>query len=343
MKQLHFINDTSLIAEKDNILSIKSNNKAFIGSIFSLKKGKDNSIKSLSSSLELRLRDGLPTIIDKIDLSENQINSLELIAKRHNVKINHSESIDFKFRFNKIPEDIDLDIIGDVHGLYDNFLKMMYKLGYDLYGNHKDNKKMLFLGDIIDRGPDSIKMIRLVKRLVESGHFAIIGNHEDKLIKNIERYNLNQKAEGSYAVLKTFKEVIKEKDTDVIYSFLKALPEYYIQEDMAFCHGDVRIFDPLKTISKDYLYGVTEGYGKGPSGDKDYQENFDKGINKYTLIRGHTIGENNFKNVFSLEYQQSFAGNIAALCVKKYKKTNSFEKALTLEKCSFNFKNVKKG
>lgn len=340
MKQLHFINDTSLITEKENILSLKKNNKAFIGSIVSLKKGADNSIKSLKSSLELRLKEGLPTVIEKIGLSQQQIKELELIALKNETNYFHTKAEDFKFIFNTVPDEIELDIIGDIHGLYDNFLKIMFKLGYDIYGRHPKGKKMLFLGDIIDRGPDSIKMIRLVKRLVESGHFAIIGNHEYQLIQNIDRYRKNKKPVGSYAVLKTFKEFLRERDRDDLYKFLKTLPAYYIQKDIAFCHGDIRIFNPLSTTLKEYLYGVTERYGKGPNGDRDYQDNFNKGINKYTLIRGHIIGENKFKNVFSLEFQQSFAGNIAALCISTFNKSKSFEQALTLEKCTFNFKNV---
>jgi hypothetical protein len=344
MKQVHFIEDVSLIKNENYVLSRDKINTDFKGSIFSLKKENDET-KSLRSSLEKRLKEELPTVVDISSLSKEEEEKIKIIAKKYNCDpIYHKSAKDFKLKINSIDSTIDLDIIGDIHGLYNDFLEMMEILNYDKEGNHPENKKMLFLGDIIDRGPDSIKMIRLVKKLVKNGHFALKGNHEEQLIENIKRYKDNKNPEGSYAALKTFKEIINEKDLDELYSFLKELKTYFIQDNLAFCHGDLRIFDPTQTTNKEFIYGVTTGHRNTlNNGDEDYQENFNKGINKYTLIRGHQRGRNIFKNVFSLEYQQSFAGNLAALSVSTYKKTKSFEKALILKKCSFNFKNVKKG
>lgn len=62
-----------------------------------------------------------------------------------------------------------LDIIGDVHGCYDEFVQLTKKLGYQWnegYPNHYDHRQLAFIGDITDRGPNSIAMIEIVFFLV---------------------------------------------------------------------------------------------------------------------------------------------------------------------------------
>ncbi|MBA3451959.1 MAG: metallophosphoesterase, partial [Deltaproteobacteria bacterium] len=48
-----------------------------------------------------------------------------------------------------------LDIVGDVHGELDVLHDLMERLGYDRAGNHPDKRRLVFLGDLCDRGPDS--------------------------------------------------------------------------------------------------------------------------------------------------------------------------------------------
>mmetsp|Transcript_39634 Transcript_39634/g.157590 ORF Transcript_39634/g.157590 Transcript_39634/m.157590 type:complete len:332 (+) Transcript_39634:326-1321(+) len=55
----------------------------------------------------------------------------------------------------------------------------MDRMGYDYEGCHGEGRIMVFVGDLIDRGPDSISVVRLVRRLVEAKRaYCILGNHE---------------------------------------------------------------------------------------------------------------------------------------------------------------------
>jgi hypothetical protein len=73
------------------------------------------------------------------------------------------------------------DIIGDVHGhasLLKNLLKTMgYQKGSTGY-SHAD-RKAIFVGDFLDRGPEIRQTLLLIRKMTENGHaLAILGNHE---------------------------------------------------------------------------------------------------------------------------------------------------------------------
>ena len=71
------------------------------------------------------------------------------------------------------------DIIGDVHGEYDALLSLLDRLGYDRDGHCASGRHLVFLGDLIDRGPDSPAVVERVKSWVADGKAScILGNHE---------------------------------------------------------------------------------------------------------------------------------------------------------------------
>jgi hypothetical protein len=72
-----------------------------------------------------------------------------------------------------------LDIIGDVHGEIEVLESLLEVLGYDQHGGSKDGRRLVFLGDLIDRGPDSPAVVEKVMALVSTGRAqCILGNHE---------------------------------------------------------------------------------------------------------------------------------------------------------------------
>ena len=72
-----------------------------------------------------------------------------------------------------------LDIVGDVHGEIDALHDLLRHLGYAKDGSHPENRRLVFLGDLTDRGPDSPAVINLVKQFVEDGHAqCVLGNHD---------------------------------------------------------------------------------------------------------------------------------------------------------------------
>jgi len=330
-KTLYFTNDISLV-DKKYTDAILVENSAFIGSLFSLKK-KDPK-KTLKSSLKKRLEQNLPTIINSKDLSTDDLREMKRMALEYGYHSVTRRPKDIKIDIPTIDPSIELDVIGDIHGLYDNLICLMNDLGYDLEGNHKDNRKLLFLGDLIDRGPDSVKVLELVMKLQKNGHFIIAGNHEDRLRENLK----NRDRKGGKSGLDTLDEIKILEHKEEILKFLESLPYYYIQNDFLFCHADIEYFNPFKTPYLDLIYGTGYKYSSISTEDEKYQELYDNGINKYTLIHGHKKGNNIYKNVFSLEFEQTYNGHIGALNMTKVKETGCFNSALTLEKCDFKFK-----
>ncbi len=75
-----------------------------------------------------------------------------------------------------------LDLIGDVHGEFSMLESLLLEMGYmdspDGWG-HPEGRIAGFIGDLIDRGPDSYEVYRLVRKMVERGSaVAVMGNHE---------------------------------------------------------------------------------------------------------------------------------------------------------------------
>jgi hypothetical protein len=73
------------------------------------------------------------------------------------------------------------DIIGDIHGHYKLLVRMLRKLGYENspIGFKHPERKVIFTGDYINRGPEIRETVSLIRQMVESGNaLAILGNHE---------------------------------------------------------------------------------------------------------------------------------------------------------------------
>lgn len=75
------------------------------------------------------------------------------------------------------------DIIGDIHGYGKELLMVLEKMGYsekEPYNyTHPDGRKVIFIGDYIDRGPEILMTLRIVRAMQENGNaIAIMGNHE---------------------------------------------------------------------------------------------------------------------------------------------------------------------
>jgi hypothetical protein len=75
------------------------------------------------------------------------------------------------------------DIIGDIHGHADQLIQMLEDMGYrkrnGFYRHHEHDRKAIFVGDFIDRGPKIRKTLEIVKAMVENkAAQAVLGNHE---------------------------------------------------------------------------------------------------------------------------------------------------------------------
>ena len=158
-----------------------------------------------------------------------------------------------------------IDLIGDIHGHADKLEELLLKLGYSnksgLYA-HPD-RKALFVGDFIDRGPKIRETLAIVKAMVESGNaIALMGNHEynalcfhfqetegghlrKHLIKNIIQH---------YETLKQFQN--RQEEYEEYLEWFKTLPLYYETETFRAVHAcwDNKNIDFLKkTLINDRL------------------------------------------------------------------------------------------
>jgi protein phosphatase len=94
------------------------------------------------------------------------------------------------------------DVIGDVHGCRAELEQLLAELGYvierDAVGrpvgaSHEEGRRAVFVGDLVDRGPDTPGVLRLVMGMVEAGTaFCVAGNHEAKLLKALRGKNVKR-------------------------------------------------------------------------------------------------------------------------------------------------------
>jgi len=83
------------------------------------------------------------------------------------------------------------DVIGDVHGCFDELQELLRVLGYvvDETGTwrHADGRKAVFVGDLVDRGPRIVDTLKTVIAMVRAGSaLCVPGNHDIKLKRNLE-------------------------------------------------------------------------------------------------------------------------------------------------------------
>ncbi|QDU97246.1 metallophosphoesterase [Lignipirellula cremea] len=76
-----------------------------------------------------------------------------------------------------------VDIVGDVHGEIEPLHALLRRLGYDEQGRHPENRRLVFVGDLTDRGPDSPAVVDLVQQLLDDGRAqCVLGNHDFNLL-----------------------------------------------------------------------------------------------------------------------------------------------------------------
>jgi protein phosphatase len=86
------------------------------------------------------------------------------------------------------------DIVGDVHGCYDELLELLNKLGYRFEAERlipPDGRKLVFVGDLVDRGPKIPEVLKLAMDGVEQGSaLCVPGNHDMKLLRKLNGKNV---------------------------------------------------------------------------------------------------------------------------------------------------------
>ncbi|WP_237143927.1 metallophosphoesterase [Pontibacter pamirensis] len=91
-------------------------------------------------------------------------------------------------------------IIGDVHGCFEELQALLQRLNYHVHFNELQqryeikppgNYKALFVGDLVDRGPNSPEVLRLVMDMIDAGQaYCVSGNHDNKLYRKLLGHNV---------------------------------------------------------------------------------------------------------------------------------------------------------
>ena len=150
------------------------------------------------------------------------------------------------------------DIIGDIHGHANALINILEKLGYDCSKNHYSHphRKIIFVGDFIDRGKQIRETLELVRPMVENGAaFAVMGNHEFNAImyhtrnpndNNSYLRKHNKKNTGQHAA--TLSQLSPEEISEYIEWF-KTLPLWLDLDGLRVVHA-CWDFNAIKTIGE---------------------------------------------------------------------------------------------
>lgn len=140
------------------------------------------------------------------------------------------------------------DIIGDIHGHADELEVLLQKLDYQMKNGiyqHPKGRKVVFLGDFIDRGPKIREVLNIAKNMCDSGNAtAVMGNHEFNAIafhtKNTQNGGFYRKhnfkeIRQHYATLEQFNSFPDE--WDMFFNWFKELPIYLEFNDFRAVHA----------------------------------------------------------------------------------------------------------
>ncbi|MFE9309195.1 polynucleotide kinase-phosphatase [Streptomyces sp. NPDC006706] len=118
------------------------------------------------------------------------------------------------------------DIIGDIHGCSAELETLLAKLGYD-DGAHPEGRTAVFVGDLVDRGPDSPGVLRRVMSMVEAGDaLCVPGNHENKYGRHLK----GRKVQPTHGLAETIAQMEGESEEFKarVGEFIDGLVSHYV-------------------------------------------------------------------------------------------------------------------
>ncbi|MEU5050450.1 polynucleotide kinase-phosphatase [Streptomyces sp. NPDC021096] len=167
------------------------------------------------------------------------------------------------------------DIIGDIHGCRSELESLLTALGYALVRDetgrpvdaaHPEGRTAVFVGDLVDRGPDSPGVLRLVMGMVAAGHaLCVPGNHENKLGRFLEGRQVNV----AHGLAETVGQLEREAERDPEFrerarQFIASLVSHYVLDggSLVVCHAGLPEKYHGRTsgrVRSHALYGDTTG------------------------------------------------------------------------------------
>jgi protein phosphatase len=163
------------------------------------------------------------------------------------------------------------DIIGDVHGCYPELVELLQKIGYEITEkengevevNNPHKRKLIFVGDLTDRGPNSVAVLKLVIHVVQHHKgYCVIGNHDDKLMRKL----MGRKVQINNGLDTTLEELKAEPPQFAIKvrHFFESLPYYIWCDDKKLLIAHAGLPEKYhgvesKKVRDLSMYGLTTG------------------------------------------------------------------------------------
>ncbi|MBU4260230.1 MAG: serine/threonine protein phosphatase [Proteobacteria bacterium] len=152
--------------------------------------------------------------------------------------------------------------IGDIHGCFDKLCELMAKINID-----RDNDTLLFLGDYIDRGPDSFDVVEYLIDLKKNFQKIVFlkGNHEEMLEKYLAgKDRLTYLINGGHQTLESYMKRSRMTGSTPIpqehLDFFESLSFYYQTDNYIFVHAGLRENIPLEMQDYADLLWIREDF-----------------------------------------------------------------------------------
>lgn len=216
------------------------------------------------------------------------------------------------------------DIIGDVHGCREEMEELFRKLGYELSDSiyiHPEGRTPIFIGDITDRGPDSVGTMEIVLNMMDRGKALYIpGNHCVKLEKRLNggEVNIRWGIETTIKELESLDKPHFDRLAERFADLVNKSPRHLILDDgkLVITHAGIKekmIGREYKRVRRFCLFGASEGnHENGLPKRIDWAAEY-KG--KPLVVYGHTpvkIPEFRF-NTINIDQGCVFGGALTAL------------------------------
>ncbi|GAA4443552.1 polynucleotide kinase-phosphatase [Pontibacter saemangeumensis] len=218
------------------------------------------------------------------------------------------------------------DIIGDIHGCFDELQELLteldYKVAQQANGHYQVSgpagRKVIFLGDLTDRGPKSPEVLRLVMDMVHSRQaLCIRGNHDDKLLRYLQGKNVNL----DHGLDKTVQQLAATPDAfrEEVKAFLDGLIAHYVLDEGQLVVAHAGLPEPMHgraaaAVRAFCLYGETTGEVDvfGLPVRHDWAKNY---RGKASVVYGHTPvpGIDWLNNTLNIDTGCVFGGRLTAL------------------------------
>jgi hypothetical protein len=135
-----------------------------------------------------------------------------------------------------------VDVVGDIHGEIDALEQLLAVLGYRGQGDHPAGRRLIFIGDLCDRGPDSPGVIRRVRAMVEAGTAqCLLGNHEINVMRGARKeangWFFEHDHDRARDRFLTSAPAADDAERESILEFLRTLPLVLERTDLRLVHA----------------------------------------------------------------------------------------------------------